>query len=169
MKKVLAIVLATMMLLCSAVAMAEEAAIEVGAVENGVAVPFTDYGFEITLPADWNVMEVTQEQADAGIIAAFTNPEMTRSLSVAYNEMEEAATIEDVAAEMAAAYTEVQVITINDMSFVTYTIADKDVTGLVTLGGSGIGLYQFVFNPASDADYGPLAMQIASSIAAIEE
>ncbi len=62
-----------------------------------------------------------------------------------------------------------QFININGIDFVTYDVTANDVTGIATLGDSGYGLYQFVFYPASDAEYGPIAVAIAASISAIEE
>jgi len=172
MKKILPLLLAVMMLFLSANAFAEAAAaenaIEVPAVENGTVVPFTDYNFQITLPSDWNVLEVTEEQAAAGIIFSCANPESTRSFTVAYTEFEEATDIDAVAAALAESYTNVQKMTINGIPYITYEIAENDVTGIVTLGGTGIGMYQFVFYPTSDAEYGPLALQIAASITSIQ-
>ena len=149
-------------------ATAEGEAIEVGTVENGTVVPFTDHNFQITLPSDWNVLEVSEEQASTGIIYSCANPEGTRSFTVAYTELTEATDISSVAAELASAYENVQTLTINGIPFVSYDISANDVTGIVTLGASGLGLYQFVFYPASDEDYGPLALQIAASITTIE-
>lgn len=171
MKKVLTLFLTAMMIFMSASAFAETAttenAIEVPAVENGTVVPFTDYNFQITLPSDWNVLEVTEEQTATGIIFSCANPESTRSFTVAYTEFEQATDIDTVAAALAESYTNVQKMTINDIPFISYEIAENDVTGIVTLGGSGIGMYQFVFYPTSDADYGSLALQIAASITSI--
>ena len=171
MKKVLTLFFTVMMIVLSANAFAEvtagENAIEVPVVENGTVVPFTDYNFQITLPSDWNVLEVTDEQSATGIIFSCANPESTRSFTVAYTEFEEATDMDTVAAALAESYTNVQQMTINDIPFISYEMPENDVTGIVTLGGSGIGMYQFVFYPASDADYGPLALQIAASITSI--
>jgi hypothetical protein len=171
MKKTLALFLAIMMMLALANgALAETAtdAIEVATVENGTVVPFTDYNFQITLPSDWNTLEVSDEQAASGIIYSCANPENTRSFTVAYTEFEQATDINAVATELAATYQNVEQVSINDVIFVSYQIAESDVAGLVTLGGNGLGMYQFVFYPASDADYGELALQIAASITSIE-
>ena len=171
MKKISILFLAVVMIFLSASAFAETAstenAIEVATIENGTVVPFTDYNFQITLPSEWNVLEVTAEQAETGIIFSCANPESTRSFTVAYTEFEQATDIDAVATALAESYTNVQKLTINGIPFVSYDISDNDVTGIVTLGGSGIGMYQFVFYPASDADYGPLALQIAASITSI--
>lgn len=169
MKKTLALILAAMLCLCAIPAMAEaNDTLTIDLVENGAWVPFTDYNMQICLPSDWNVLQLTEEQTASGVIFSCANPESTRSFTLAYTEFEEATDLDTVAAQLAEAYTDVQMLTINDIPFVTYTVAENDVTGLATLGGSGIGMYQFVFYPASDADYGTLAVQIAASISAIE-
>ncbi|NLI21864.1 MAG: hypothetical protein GX418_09995 [Clostridiales bacterium] len=172
MKKTVSLLLTLTIILLASCAMAETAAssdaIEVPAVENGTVVPFPDYNFQITLPSDWNVLDISEDQAATGIIFSCANPDATRSFTVAYTEFEEATDIESVASELATSFENVQALTINGMPFVSYDIAEQDVTGIVTLGGSGIGMYQFVFYPSSDADYGTLALQIAASINAIE-
>ncbi|MEA4998174.1 MAG: hypothetical protein VB087_02170 [Candidatus Limiplasma sp.] len=171
MKKVLSLLMALFMVAFVTGALAEvtaDAPIEVPVVENGTVVPFQDYNFQITLPSDWNVLEVSEEQAATGIISSFANPEGTRSLTIAYTEFETATDIDSVAAELASTYQNVQTMTINEIPFVSYQIAENDVAGIVTLGASGVGMYQFVFYPASDAEYGSLAMQIAASIDSIQ-
>ena len=170
MRKSLALVMAVILLLLVNGAIAQTAtdAIEVATVENGTVVPFTDYNFQITLPSDWISLEVSEEQAATGIIFSCANPDNTRSFTVAYSELEQATDIDSVAAELTATYPNVKELTINDVPYVSYEIAENDVIGLVTLGASGVGMYQFVFYPASDADYGSLALQIAASITSIE-
>lgn len=171
MKKTLALFLTILMMLFlvhGAVAETATDVLEVAAVENGTVVPFTDYNFQITLPSDWLNLEVSDEQAATGILFSCANPDGTRSFTVAYTELEQATDMDAVATELAAAYQNVRALTINDVPYVSYEIAENDVIGLVTLGASGVGLYQFVFYPASDADYGDLALQIAASIATIE-
>jgi hypothetical protein len=170
MKKTLALFLAIMMLVVVTGAIAESTSdvVTVATVENGTVVPFTDYNFQVTLPSDWNVLEVSEEQSATGIIYSCSNPESTRSFTIAYNQFDQATDIDAVAAELAVEYQNVQQLTINDIPFVTYDITENDVTGLVTLGASGTGMYQFVFYPASDAEYGPLALQIAASITSIQ-
>ena len=111
---------------------------------------------------------MSEEQAATGIIFSCANPDNTRSFTVAYSELEQATDIDSVAAELTATYPNVNKLTINDVPYVSYEIAENDVIGLVTLGASGVGMYQFVFYPASDADYGSLALQIAASITSIE-
>ena len=176
MKKLIALLVALMMTLCCFSALAEDAAedtapeaITVELVENGAWVPFADYNFQICLPSDWNVLQLTDEQTQSGVIAGYASADGARSCWISYTEMAEATDIETVAEQLSASYEGVQLITINDVPFVTYTIAEQDLVGLCTLGGSGVGFYQFLFTPASDAEYLPMAESIAASISAIEE
>jgi len=143
-------------------------AIEISPVEDGTVVPFPDHNFQITLPSDWNVLEITDEQAHAGIIYSCANPEGTRTFTVAYSESDTATDMNSIATELAGTYQNVETLTINGIPFVSYEINANDVAGLMTLGSNGIGVYQFVFYPASDADYSSLALQIAASIDTIE-
>lgn len=171
MKKILTVLLATMMLFLATGALAEAAAsdvIEVAPVENGTVVPFADHNFQITLPSDWNVLAVTEEQAAVGIIYSCANPEGTRTFTIAYTEFDTATDLDTVAGSLAATYQNVQTVTINSIPFVSYEIPANDVAGIATLNASGTGMYQFVFYPASDAEYGQLAAQIAASITTIE-
>ena len=176
MKKALALLLSMMVCFLAVGAMAETAteapatdnAVEVSPVENGTVVPFTDHNFQITLPSDWNVLEITDEQATAGIIYSCANPEGTRTFSVAYSELAAATDIDAVATDLANTYESVQMLTINAIPFVSYQITANDVTGIATLNAAGTGFYQFLFYPASDADYGTLALQIAASINTIQ-
>ncbi len=172
MKKLFALLLALVLVFPVFSAVAETATgsdvIEVPAVENGTVVPFADHNFQITLPSDWNVLEVTDDQAATGIFFNCANPESTRSFTIAYSEFEAATDIQSVAEALATTYENVQLVTINDIPFVSYVVSESDVMGIAPLNASGIGMYQFVFYPASDTDYSTLAEQIAASINTIE-
>lgn len=178
MRKRLSLLLALMMCLFTISAVAQAAApadsaqtedvIEISPVENGTAVPFPEHNFVITLPSDWNVLEINDEQAQAGILYSCANPESTRTFSIAFTQFDAATDMDTVTAELATAYENVQRLTINGISFVSYNISASDVTGIATLTADGMGLYQFVFYPASDDEYGTLALQIAASIDTLE-
>ncbi|MDD3411397.1 MAG: hypothetical protein PHY12_11385 [Eubacteriales bacterium] len=169
MKKFLAILMTLAMVfgVCSAVA-EEIPALTADPVENGAVVPFEDYNFQITVPSDWLVLEVSDEQAEAGIIYGFASADQARTLFLSYSEFEEATDIDAVAADIATQYTNVARLTINGIDFVTYDVEASNSSCLGMLGGSGIGFYQFFFTPATDEEYGPLARSIAASISAIE-
>ncbi len=169
MKKLLTVILSVLLVLCSVTAMAEENVITVDLVENGTWVAFDDYGFNVCLPSDWNVLEISEEAAEVGIIFSCQAPDSARSFTIAYNDLEAASDIETIAAGLAATYENVQVISINGIPYAAYEIAANDVTGIVALSQDGTALYQFVFYPASDSEFAPLALQIAASINASTE
>ncbi|HNW87754.1 MAG TPA: hypothetical protein PLP25_10840 [Candidatus Limiplasma sp.] len=176
MKKTLVLILTLMLCLLAGGAVAETAteapandnAVQVSPVENGTVVPFTDHNFQITLPSDWNVLEVTDDQASAGIIFSCANPEATRSFNIAFSQFDTATDLNAVATELAATYQNVQMLTINDIPFVSYDVPANSVTGIATLNADGTGFYQFLFYPNTDADYSTLALQIAASINTIQ-
>ena len=175
MKKLIALLVALLMLLCSFAALAEDGeetapeAITVELVENGTWVPFADYNFQICLPSDWNVLELTDEQTQTGVIAGYAAADGARVCYVSYTEFEAATDIQTVAEQLAASFEGVKLITINDLPFITYALTEQDMVGLCTLGGSGIGFYQFLFAPASDAEFQTIAESIAAYITTIEE
>lgn len=169
MKKLISLLLTVVLCLSACSFAFAEDVVEVDLCENGAWVPFTDYGFQVYLPSDWLVLETTDEQTASGVIAVFASPDGARTFNVAYTEFDEATDLDAVSEELAANYDNVALLTINNTDYVTYDIPENDVTGLCTLGGSGIGFYQFVFYPASDEEYGQLAVQIAASLSTIEE
>ncbi|MCE5344026.1 MAG: hypothetical protein ABFE02_04255 [Sulfuricella sp.] len=97
----------------------QEPALEVETVADGTVVPFADYNFQVILPSDWNVLEVSEEEAAIGIIYSCANPENTRTFTIAYTELDTATDIAAVAAELAASYENVEEFTINDIPFVS--------------------------------------------------
>lgn len=169
MKKLLTVILSMMLVLSSVTAIAEENVITVDLIEDGTWVTFDDYGFHVCLPSDWNVLEITAEAAEVGIIFSCQAPDSERSFTIAYNDLEAATDIETIAAGLATTQENVNTISINGIPYATYDIAANDVTGIVALSQDGTALYQFVFYPSSDSDFAPLALQIAASINAAVE
>ena len=169
MKKILTVILSMMLVICSVTAIAEENVVTVDLVENGTWVTFDDYGFHVCLPSDWNVLEITEEAAEVGIIFSCQAPDSERSFTIAYNDLEAATDIETIAADLAATHENVNIISINGIPYATYDIVANDVIGIVALSQDGTALYQFVFYPSSDSEFAPLAVQIAASIYATTE
>ncbi len=160
MKKLISIILIVLVLM-SSVAFAETAAPADAAFE-GSWVQFED-GFEIYLPNDWVVVDPTQEMLDAGIFYAVTSPDGARSMNVAWSKEAGAEDANQVKTQLEASYTDVQVLNLNGIDFVTYTDAANDSTGIVALGVNG-DMFVFNFNPASDEEFAPIAVTIATSI-----
>lgn len=161
MKKVLSYILVAMLAFSCTVALAESDA-PTNAAFEGSWVQFED-GFEIYLPSDWLVVDPTDEMLQSGVFYAVTSPDGARSLQVAWSEEAGAEDANAVKAQLEAAYTDVQILNINGIDFVTYEDVQNDSTGIVALGANG-DLFVFNFYPASDETFGPIALTIATSI-----
>lgn len=86
MKKLLAVVL-TLAALLSCAAMAEEM----------VPVTFED-GFQISLPADWLQIEVTEEWAAQGIFYVACSPDGANTVQISWSALESDMTIDELQA-----------------------------------------------------------------------
>lgn len=163
MKKTLAIFVALLMVF-PMTAFAEEVqqSYTVEITFDGSYVPFEEDGFQIYLPNEWVVYEITPEWEEQGIFYATGSEDGTKTmmLSVMDSESQE---INALAEEMSASFTGVEIITINDIGFVTYDINESNASGMVALNENGY-VYNFVFYPADDEEYMALAMQIMASI-----
>lgn len=162
MKKTLAFVLAAMMLLCSTLACAQEMPFE------GSYIGFEDYGFQICLPNDWNVLDVSDVSDESGIFFAAQAPDSTWAVAIQYTDLGETYTIDQVAQEFQDAYGNASVTEINGISFVSFRLEDDNQMAVACLGGQQTGMYVFFFTPADDADFTPIAQAIAGSISAYE-
>ena len=161
MKKFVSFVLIAMLALSCTAALAESDAPADAAFE-GSWVQFED-GFEIYLPNEWVVVDPTDEMIQSGIFYAVTSPDGARNMQVAWSEEAGAADANAVKAQLEATYTEVEILNINGIDFVTYLDAQNDSTGIVALGANG-DMFLFNFYPASDEEFAPIAVTIATSI-----
>ena len=162
MKKLISGILVALLVLSATAAFAENAAAPENAAFEGTWVQFED-GFEIYLPSDWIVSDVTDEMKSAGIFYAVASPDGAHSMQVAWSEDAGAATAEEVKTQMEAVYTGVEILNINGIDFVTYDNATDDCTGIIALGQNG-DMFLFNFYPASDETFAPIALTIAASI-----
>ena len=161
MKKLVSFVLIAMLALTFTAALAESDAPADAAFE-GSWVQFED-GFEIYLPNDWVVVDPTDEMIQSGIFYAVTSPDGARNMQVAWSEEAGAADANAVKTQLEGTYTDVQILNINGIDFVTYMDAQNDSTGIVALGANG-DMFLFNFYPASDEEFAPIAVTIATSI-----
>lgn len=159
MKKLIALLVAMMMLLAMPFAYAEEEA----------EMPFEGewYDFEyfmVYLPSDWTEIEVTDDMAESGFYCVLVDAEGAHSMQFAYSELEEETTAEALVAQFQEAYGEenVTAFDVNGVTFFGYNDAEKDAVCIMALDPVDLGLYMFVFMPSSDADF----MQLADAILA---
>jgi hypothetical protein len=163
-KKLLSAVLAALLIFGCVAALAESAAPENAAFE-GTWVQFED-GFEVYLPSDWLVVDPTDAMKEAGIFYSVTSPDNARNMVVAWADAAGVETAADLKTQMATLYPTAEILTINDVDFVTYEDTANNSTGIVALDANG-GMFIFNFTPASDEAFGPIAVTIASSIRTI--
>ena len=161
MKKLLSIALIALLVLTATAAFAETAA-PANAAFEGTWVQFED-GFEIYLPSDWIVSDVTEDMLNAGIFYAVASPDGAHSMQVAWSEDAGATTAEEIKAQMETEYTGVEILNINGIEFVSYENTADDCTGIIALGQNG-DMFLFNFYPNSDEAFAPIAVTIATSI-----
>ncbi len=162
MKKLISGVLIVLLVLTASAAFAEAAAAPENAAFEGTWVQFED-GFEIYLPSDWIVSDVTDELKAAGIFYAVASPDGAHSMQVAWSEDAGAATAEEIKTQLEAVYSGVELLNINGIDFVSYDNTENDCTGIIALGQNG-DMFLFNFYPASDESFAPTALTIATSI-----
>lgn len=151
MKKLLAIVL-TLVALLGCTAMAEEM----------VPVTFED-GFQISLPADWVEIELTDEMLAGGIGYAVCSPDGTHTVQISWSPLEADMTVEELQADLATEYANATIIESNGIGFVGFTVSE-DAYGFAALDATEPGMYIFWCTPANDEAFNETVIAIMSSI-----
>ena len=156
MKKMLAMLLAVLTLCFGAAAMAESVPEVDDAAEQAALTDLTANGqliegdgFQFYIPADWEAAELTDEETEAGYVFA-------------------AASADEAQPGLAEVYPTATVMDLNGTSVVAFHDADEDVLGIVVMDTVDPGYYIFMFTPASDADFLPVADAIAASYTAAQ-
>lgn len=155
MKKLLAIVL-TLVALLSCAAMAEEM----------VPVTFED-GFQISLPADWLQIELTDEMLASGIFYAVCSPDGANTVQISWSALEADMTVEELQAVLATEYANATIIESNGIGFVGFTVSE-DAYGFAALDATEPGMYIFWCTPANDEAFNETVIAIMSSIYGVE-
>ena len=118
-------------------------------------------GFQFYIPADWEAAELTDEETEAGYVFAAASADEANQLIITYQALDAAKTAEEVQPGLAEVYpTATSVVAFHD--------ADEDVLGIVVMDTVDPGYYIFMFTPASDADFLPVADAIAASYTAAQ-
>lgn len=86
----------------------------------------------------------------------------------AYQALDAAKTAEEVQPGLAEVYPTATVMDLNGTSVVAFHDADEDVLGIVVMDTVDPGYYIFMFTPASDANFLPVADAIAASYTAAQ-
>ena len=164
MKKLLALVMALMMLLCST-AVAEEIAYE--EFFDGAWVKFEE-GFELYLPSDWLILESTEEELAAGIAFSVCSPDEAYYMALAWSALDAELTLEELQTALANAGYPVEPVEVNGIGLLVMGDAENDTLSFIGLDAAEPGYYTFLFTPMSDENLQTLAAVIASSLRNIE-
>lgn len=169
MKKMLAMLLAVLTLCFGAAAMAESVPEVDDAAEQAALTDLTANGqliegdgFQFYIPADWEAAELTDEETEAGYVFAAASADKANQLIITYQALDAAKTAEEVQPGLAEVYPTATVMDLNGTSVVAFHDADEDVLGIVVMDTVDPGYYIFMFTPASDADFLPVADAIAA-------
>lgn len=175
MKKMLAMLLAVLTLCFGAAAMAESVPEVDDAAEQAALTDLTANGqliegdgFQFYIPADWEAAELTDEETEAGYVFAAASADEANQLIITYQALDAAKTAEEVQPGLAEVYPTATVMDLNGTSVVAFHDADEDVLGIVVMDTVDPGYYIFMFTPASDADFLPVADAIAASYTAVQ-
>ena len=170
MKKMLAMLLAVLTLCFGAAAMAESVPEVDDAAEQAALTDLTANGqlIEFYIPADWEAAELTDEETEAGYVFAAASADEANQLIITYQALDAAKTAEEVQPGLAEVYPTATVMDLNGTSVVAFHDADEDVLGIVVMDTVDPGYYIFMFTPASDADFLPVADAIAASYTAAQ-
>lgn len=160
MKKLLALVLALLMLL-STTAMAEE--IDYSQFFDGTWVQFEE-GFELYLPSDWLVLESTEEELASGIAFSVCSPDEAYYMALAWSGLEAELTIDELQAALVEAGYPVEPVEVNNIALLVMGDAENDTLSFIGMDAAEPGYYTFIFAPMSDENLQVMASVIASSL-----
>ena len=175
MKKIVAMLLAVLTLCLGAAALAESVPEVDTAAEQAALTDLTANGqliegdgFQFYIPADWEIGELTDEETEAGYVFAAVSADEANALIINYVALEQSVTAEEAQPGLAEVYPTATVMDLNGSSVVAFHDADEDVLGIVVMDTVDPGYYIFMFTPASDADFLPVADAIAASYTAAQ-
>lgn len=168
MKKI-AIIFAALLILC-APCLAETAA--PGAAykileknDDAYAVEFPDV-FSLELPSAWQEQTVSQEQADAGVIACFSDGVNFVSITRT-DDTGEYADVGAYALAISDKYDSVSVNTLGGAGFACCVDAKNLASECATII-PGAGIYAFRFYPTGDADFAQTILDIMNTFSPVE-
>lgn len=174
MKKLAAILMAVMMLLCSTFAMAdtvtwtdEYAALAQTIDPDALFHPISTLGVMMWIPTNLNEIELSQEDVDNGYIAYLITEDRSAAVAITY------AAFEGTLGDMAESAEEIGMKDvskdyINGLPAVTFTSEENDSL-VVVFSTTGGYLLMFTFAPFSDESFNSVASLMAASIQASVE
>ncbi|MDD2958648.1 MAG: hypothetical protein PHE06_14140 [Lachnospiraceae bacterium] len=130
---------------------------------EGTWVPF-EAGFQLYIPSDWNIMEVSEENAANGIVfQSGAADDSGWNMAVTATALPEEYDIETLAAELDATYPGVQTAVFNDIEVAAYAIEDQAVMGIAFLDADG-NMYTVTAGPTSDEEFTQVGSEMLYSL-----
>ena len=137
---------------------------------DGTWVPF-EAGFDLYLPTDWNVLEVSEENAKNGMIFLVSPQENAEeaeaALSVQMNDATGAELADIAAGYEEVGFTGIGFANVNGIDGVIYDDEPDDLQGVSFLGESG-SMYTIIMAPAKSEEYSPIWNNILFSLSPSE-
>ena len=175
MKKMLAMLLAVLTLCFGAAAMAESVPEVDDAAEQAALTDLTANGqliegdgFQFYIPADWEVGELTDENVANGMAFVSYDADEEHGLVLAYKSLETEIAIEALYDEIVKEYPAALMQDLNGTPVIAYADSENDMVNIIVMDTVDPGYYIFMFTPASDADFLPVADAIAASYTAVQ-
>ncbi len=137
---------------------------------DGTWVPF-EAGFDLYLPTDWNVLEISEENAANGMIFMVspqeTAEESEAALSVQMNDVGGADLDSIAAGYKDAGFTGIGFANVNGIDCVLYDDEEDGLQGVSFLGESGT-MYTIIMGPAESEEYSPIWNNVLFSLSPSE-
>lgn len=172
MKKILATILALMMIL-TASAIAETTPAEIQTVDMG-ELPIAyeqnwltfDTGLTLCVPSDWVQLDIAADLAELGTIYLAQDAAATFVAGLSYTATD-AMDNQALAVALTEEFVEVYIIQLNGAEFVTYVDPADTFVGFVTVDGAG-GMYSMTYKPVPSEDFAVTAATIMSTLGMTE-
>ena len=168
MKKMIAMLLAVLTLCFGAAAMAESVPEADAAAEQAALADLTAEGQLIEGESFQFYIELGDEEIAEGYVFAAASADGENGLVITYAAMDAAMTAEEAQPGLAEVYPTATVQDLNGTSVVAFHDAEEDVLGIVVMDTVDAGYYIFMFTPASDEAFLPVADAIAASFTAAQ-
>ena len=123
-------------------------------------------GYDMYLPAEWSMAELTDEETEAGILLLLQQPDSENSirvLSVSDESIADLASLEESLQN--AGCTDLESVTVNDYETITYNTEDDQMTAFSFLDNEGdVVTVGFTPKPGEDSDLLAAALNVLSSL-----
>ena len=127
----------------------------------------TGLGFDMYLPSDWQILDVSDDDAAQGIVYQVADSEKGWNVVVSYHK-DMGASVSDIYTSLQqAGYQSLYNVDLNGIPAVGFDIDDKKVSGVAFADSEG-AMYTVQLGPNDDKDFLPYAKNILMSISPSE-